>query len=219
MTDHLFYGIMRAYKTDTIPMKIQCDPPLILASESPARRLLLEQSGVPFTMQASSFDEEGAKEQIAHWAVPEQSRYLAHGKAKVVSADRPGHLVLAADQIASFHDEAIFKPMTERLNIDLLCKLSGQVHAQHSSACLYLNGECLQDFYECIKMHMHRLSRDSCRAYVKADQPMRCCAGYRFEGRGRLLFSMIEGSTEGVMGLPLMPILSYLHKEGHMHWA
>lgn len=219
MTDGLFYGIMRAYKTDTIPMKIQCDPPLILASESPARRLLLEQSGVPFTMQGSPFDEEGAKEQIAHLAVAEQSRFLAHGKAKAVSADRPGHLVLAADQIASFHDQAIFKPITESNNIDLLCTLSGQVHAQHSSACLYLNGECVQDFYECIQMHMHALTRAAYTAYVKADQPMRCCAGYRFEGKGRLLFAKIEGSTEGVMGLPLMPILSYLHREGHMHWA
>jgi septum formation protein len=187
---------------------------LVLASKSPARRALLASCGLLFTVSPSHFDETAAKQQFAEMSVASLSLQLARGKAALVSQQQPDMLVLAADQIAFFDGQILGKPKSVCANIEGLKRLRGQQHQQHSSACIYLNGTCLATFHECIDLHMHDLSDQEISDYVAQDQPMQCCAGYRFEGRGRWLFSAVQGSSEGVMGLPLMPILNYLRTAG-----
>lgn len=193
--------------------------PLVLGSSSPARRQLLTNLTVPFTWQASDFDEESAKTGIASLPIAEQCRHLADGKALSISHQQPEALVLAADQMGEFDGQVLAKPHTVANNVAMLKKLSGQRHWQHSAACLYHNGRCLQRFYERIELVMQPLSAAEIEAYVQTDQPMRCCGGYRFEALGRCLFAQVTGSTEGVMGLPLQPIVAYLCSQQYVFWV
>ena len=193
--------------------------PLILGSSSPARRQLLTALSVPFTWQASDFDEEAAKKELAHLGISEQCQALADGKARVLSQQQPHALVLAADQMGEYDGEVLSKPYTQSKNNAMLQRLSGQRHWQHSAACLYHQGQCIQRFYERIELWMQPLSTAEIAAYVQADQPLLCCGGYRFEALGRCLFAQVKGSTEGVMGLPLQPIVAYLCREGYLSWV
>jgi septum formation protein len=193
--------------------------PLVLGSSSPARRQLLTDLTVPFTWQASDFDEETAKIGVTSLPIAEQCRHLADGKALSISRQQPESLVLAADQMGEFDGKVLSKPHTVANNVAMLQQLSGKRHWQHSAACLYHRGECIQRFYECIELVMQPLSKAEIEAYVQADQPMRCCGGYRFEALGRCLFAQVSGSTEGVMGLPLQSIVAYLCSQKYVFWV
>lgn len=197
-------------KQDGMLRQVILNKPLILASSSPARRALLTQARLAFSWQPSPFDEEAAKANVAAMSIPEQCVFLAEGKARVVSVANPDAWVLGGDQIAELDGEALFKPGHVAANEAILARLAGRSHRQHCAACLYLNGELVQRFYECITLTMRDLSEAEIKGYVAADRPMDCCAGYRYEQLGKWLFAKVAGSTEGIMGLPLQPIVCYL---------
>lgn len=68
-------------------------------------------------------------------------------------------------------------------------------------------------------MHMRSLSVEFIDQYVEAEGEalLNCVGGYRIEGPGIQLFSKIEGSHFGIMGLPLLPLLDILREHRLLH--
>ena len=193
--------------------------PLILASASPVRQKQLRDIQVPFEVIVSSFDEEQAKNTIKHLSVLEQALALARGKARVVSEQYPDALVLAADQIAEWDGNAIFKPIDQADNISMLNKMRGQTHYQHTAACLYKNGVLVYELAVSSELTLRELTEDEVISYVEADKPQGCCGGYKLESLGRHLFSEIKGCYDSILGLPLVPLLSFMYRHNYLSLA
>lgn len=183
---------------------------IILASSSAWRRQLLDSAGLKFEVIASPYDEEAHKSDVTHLSIDKQAMYLAEGKALAVSEHYPDHLVIAADQIAEFDGQPVFKPGNRQNNIDQLYRMQGHTHYQHCAACVYQHATKSVGYIDSVAMTMRPLTYDQVSAYVDMDKPYGCCGGYQYEGLGKYLFHRVDGCYESVLGLPLLTILNYL---------
>lgn len=188
---------------------------LILASQSSARRILLEAAGVPFDAMAPMVDEDSAKQGLrANGISPRDlADVLAELKALKLSRRFPSDLVLGCDQTLSLDNGVMFdKPASRDALKKQLKDLNGKTHNLWSAAVLAQGGSAIWRHIERCKMTIRPLSDTFIDEYIEAegDALLGCVGGYRLEARGVQLFSHIEGSHFGVLGLPLIPLLDIL---------
>ena len=191
---------------------------LLLASHSETRRTMLEGAGVAFQATASEIDESGAKAGLieAGFEPRDIAEMLAEMKARGVDAQRDA-LVLGADQVLERDDGTMLSKVGSREQAALqLRSLSGRVHFLHSAAVLFERGERVWGQTETVEMAMRPLSEAYIQAYLDSEyEKVRGSVGcYRIEGRGAQLFDEVWGSHFAVLGLPLLPLLSYLRERG-----
>ncbi len=191
---------------------------LILASQSAARRTMLEQAGVPFEAVAPELDEEAAKAGLegAGFEPRGVAEELAQLKALSIRAG-PSDLVLGSDQILEREDgEMLSKPESREEAFDQLRALSGRTHFLHSAAVIAENGEGVWWHSETAELAMRTLSDAFLHSYLDREyEAIRwSVGGYRIEGPGAQLFERIDGSYFAVLGMPLLPLLDYLRERG-----
>jgi septum formation protein len=194
---------------------------LILASQSVARRQMLDAADVPCEAMAAGVDEESAKAafQAQGLSARDLADALAELKATKLSIRRPGDLILGCDQTLVLEDGTLFDKAVDRANLaDQLRILSGKTHSLYSAAVIVENGQAVWRHVDRAKMVMRTLSDAFINDYVASEDDgiLGCVGGYRIEGRGAQLFSRIEGSLFTVRGLPLLQLLDYLRVRGVM---
>jgi septum formation protein len=192
---------------------------LILASQSAARRAVLEASGIAFEAMASIVDEDATKAALRGDGISARdlADALAEFKALKLSRRFPADLVLGCDQTLSLDDGVMFdKPQSVIALKQQLTVLSGKSHNLWSAAVLAQGGTAIWRHIERCKMTVRPLSDAFIDEYIAAegDALLGCVGGYRIEGRGVQLFSRIEGSHFGILGLPLLPLLDILRTRG-----
>jgi septum formation protein len=192
---------------------------LILASQSSARRAVLNAAGVAFEAMAPMVDEDSVKQALRADGVSSRdlADALAELKALKLSRRFPADLVLGCDQTLSLDDGTMFdKPVSRAALKEQLNLLSGKTHNLWSAAVLAQGGTAIWRHIERCKMTIRPLSDAFIEEYVEAecDVLLGCVGGYRVEGRGVQLFSHIEGSHFGILGLPLLPLLDILRTRG-----
>jgi septum formation protein len=190
---------------------------LLLASQSAARRRMLEAAGVRFEIVAAALDEEEAKVGLAAagFEARDMAEMLAEMKARSVAADDA--LVIGADQTLELDDGTMLSKAGSRAEaLDQLRRLSGRTHYLHSAAVVAERGERVWGETETVALDVRPLGEDFLRAYLDAEyEAVRFNVGsYRVEGPGAQLFEEIEGSHFAVLGLPLLPLLAYLRERG-----
>lgn len=188
---------------------------LILASQSGSRQAMLAAAGVPFQAQPAHADEAALKAAMTGAAPRDLADALAELKALKVSARMPGALVLGSDSLAVLDDGTVLDKPTSREDArDHLSRMSGRRHDLVSAAVMAENGRAVWRHVEAARMFVRPLSVDFIEAYLDAEWPaIAACVGcYRVEGPGVQLFSRIEGSQFTVLGMPLLPVLSYLRE-------
>ena len=191
---------------------------LILASQSAARRAMLEQAGVAFEARSPDLDEEAAKAGLSGAGFDPRgvAEELAQLKALSVEA-KPDELVLGSDQTLERDDgELLSKPESREEAFDQLRSLSGRTHLLHSAAVIAENGEGVWWHSETVELAMRPLSTAFLDSYLDREyENVRWSVGsYRIEGLGAQLFERIEGSYFAVLGMPLLPLLAYLRERG-----
>ena len=192
---------------------------LILASQSSARRAVLNSAGVAFEALAPMVDEESAKAALRAGGISPRdlADALAELKALKLSRRFPADLVLGCDQTLALDDGMMFdKPESRDALRDQLKALSGKTHNLWSAAVLAHGGTPIWRHIERCKMSIRPLSDAFIEEYIEAegDVLLGCVGGYQIEGRGVQLFSRIEGSHFGILGLPLLPLLDILRTRG-----
>src|SRR5690606_3165226 len=105
---------------------------IILASQSPRRKQLLELAEIQFEIQVADIDETPPVG-MPGFDVPE---HLAKKKAAVIVAGNPGAIVIAADTIVLLDDEILGKPTGEEDAVNILSKLAGRMHRVVSGVCI-----------------------------------------------------------------------------------
>ena len=186
--------------------------PIILASGSASRKIMLEEAGIAFEIFVSDTDEDQIKLDVVSKPFDEQVIYLAQAKAQSVSNLYPDSIVIGGDQMCVYNNTVFNKPVSKEQAVKNLNLLSGQSHYQHSGVCIYKKGECLWKYSETVELRMHDLSEEEIINYVELENPINAAGAYKFESLGCNLFSYVDGSSYTVRGMPLIPLLNALRE-------
>ena len=187
----------------------------VLASGSGIRRQILENAGVPFRVQASGVDEDAIK---ARWTDEDPTALavqLAEAKALAPEVDRDV-LVLGADQVLSCEGEMFDKARSAAEARARLAHLRGKTHTLHAGLAAVKNGEVIWRY----RAESHLVVRDFSDAFLdaymdRAGEVLTASVGaYAYERDGAQLFDRVEGDYYAILGLPLLPVLDLLRREG-----
>jgi septum formation protein len=190
--------------------------PLILASQSPARKMLLANAGISFEAVPADIDERSVQNNSGLSAPGEIARLLAREKACFVSSKNPGRYVVGADQTLALGSRLFSKPAGRAQAADQLRLLAGGTHELHSAVAVARDGKIVFSDISVARMTMRRLDESAIEAYLdQAGQAVTTSVGaYQLEGLGVHLFERIEGDHFTILGLPLLPLLTFMRGEG-----
>ena len=187
---------------------------IILASKSKVRKKILDKNNIPNLVIPSNVDEDIVKESLLKEnASPEIiSKNLAELKANKVSSKRLDELVLGADSVIDLEGELISKPENRDNALGILKKLNGKKHYLVSSVCISKNGSMIWNYTDKAALTMKNFSDNGLKTYLSeiTDEALYAYNVYQIEGKGRGLFSNIEGDEDTIMGLPIRQIKEYL---------
>jgi nucleoside triphosphate pyrophosphatase len=193
--------------------------PLILASQSRARQMLLANAGIFFEAVPADIDERSVQNNSGLSAPGEIAGLLAREKACFVSSKNPGRYVVGADQTLALGNRLFSKPAGRAQAADQLRLLAGHTHELHSAVAVARDGKIV--FFDVVvaRMTMRRLDESEIEAYLdQAGQAVTTSVGaYQLEGLGVHLFERIEGDHFTILGLPLLALLTFLRGEGQLN--
>jgi septum formation protein len=189
--------------------------PLILASQSSARKMLLANAGLEFEAVTADIDERGIQAASKLSNPREIGLLLAREKAKAVSAHRPGSHVIGADQTLALGERLFNKPAGRAQALAQLRDLAGHSHELNSAIAVAHDGKIVFEDVSVARMTMRQMSEAELSAYLDAagDAVTTSVGAYQLEGLGIRLFERIEGDHFTILGLPLLPLLAFLRRE------
>jgi septum formation protein len=189
--------------------------PLMLASQSRARQLLLKNAGIEFEAVPADIDERAVQKNSGLSAPGEIAKYLAREKALWVSSRNPGRYVVGADQTLALGERLFNKPAGRAAAAEQLRSLAGRCHELHSAFAVARDGQILFADLSIAKMSMRPLGESEIKAYLdQAGEAVTSSVGaYQLEGLGVHLFERIDGDHFTILGLPLLPLLAFLRRE------
>lgn len=190
--------------------------PLILASQSRARQLLLANAGLPLEAVPAAIDERAIQQQSGLLNPGEIAALLAQEKARFVSAKMSDRYVIGADQTLALGSRLFSKPTGRAQAAEQLRALAGNTHELHSAVSVARAGKILFSEVSVARMTMRRLSPEEIEAYLDAagEAVTTSVGAYQLEGVGVHLFERIEGDHFTILGLPLLPLLAFLRGQG-----
>jgi septum formation protein len=191
---------------------------ILLASASAARATMLRNAGLDIDTVPARIDEPSLRAALAaEGASPrDQADALAEAKARKVSQRNPGALTLGCDQILSLGDEVFAKPEDPLTAADQLTRLSGGTHHLWSAAVICQDGAPIWRHVSEARMTMHTLTPTEISSYLARewDRVSQSVGAYHIEEAGSRLMSRIEGDHFTILGLPLIPLLTWLRVRG-----
>jgi septum formation protein len=188
--------------------------PLVLASRSDIRGKILAAAGLRFEIRPSQINERAVEAKSGAADSAAVARYLARAKADAVAASLPGRLVLGADQTLARGAKRFGKPADRAEAADQLRALRGRTHELHSALALVRDKEIVFTCVDTARLIMRDFSDRFLNDYLDmaGDAAMNSVGGYQLEGIGIHLFERVEGDYFTILGLPLLPLLSFLRQ-------
>jgi len=141
---------------------------------------------------------------------------LSEQKARSLTNQYPGSVIIGSDQVADLDGEAIGKPGSSEAAIAQLRQLSGREVIFRTGLSVVSAEQHLSLTDTVIsRVHFRNLSSAEISRYVAADQPFDCAGSIKSEGLGITLFSAIESSDPtALIGLPLIRLSELLRHAG-----
>ena len=182
---------------------------IILASQSPRRKQLLEWAEVPFTVVIQPTDESYP----LGLSFEETAIHIARNKALAVQRDHQFTIpVLAADTIVVLEDRVIGKPIDREDAIAILSALSGKIHRVITGVVIVFNEKEVA-FADSTEVTFHGLTKDQIIFYVDKYQPYDKAGAYAIqEWIGVVGIQSVSGDFYNVMGLPISRVVQELKK-------
>lgn len=184
---------------------------LILASQSPRRRQLLEWAELSFEVKVSDTDET-----YPPGLHPEEMAiHIARNKALAVQAQsQKQETILAADTMVFLGEAVLGKPVHREDAISMLMALSGEKH-QVITGVVIRQGEKEIAFADTTEVEFHSLSLQDIEFYVDKYKPYDKAGSYAIqEWIGVVGIRSIRGDFYNVMGLPVSRVLKALKEIG-----
>ena len=180
---------------------------IILASQSPRRKQLLEWAEVPFDILVKETDETYPE----NLSVEEIAIHIARNKSLAIKqAHKLTQPILAADTIVVLQNKIIGKPKDRADAINILSALSGKQHVVVTGVVI-LHNEKEIAFAETTEVHFHDLSLAQIEFYVDNYKPYDKAGAYAIqEWIGVVGIKLVVGDFYNVMGLPVSRVVKEL---------
>jgi len=174
---------------------------IYLASDSKARKRLLEDLGLRFKVISSGVKERGAASGLSFSSlVRKNARLKAESAARKVKSG----IVIAADTIVTDGKRIFGKPKDIKAAHKMLKRLSGRAQAVYSGLCvLDIDNRKMRTACEKTLIRMDKLSDGEIREYFKSVCPLDKAGSFDIQGKGAFFIRRIDGCFYNVVGLPL----------------
>lgn len=178
---------------------------LILASQSPRRRELLEKCGIPFTCEPADIDEtiDDSRD------LSEEIRRLSLAKAAVILKKHPDAVVVGSDTIVAVDGKVLGKPKDRDEARKMLKMLSGHTHQVITGLSVLSSRRQFQDV-SISHVTFAPLSDDEIGAYVSSGECDDKAGAYAIQGGAGKFITNIDGDYYAIMGLPLNSVYEEL---------
>lgn len=185
---------------------------IILASQSPRRKQLLEWAEIPFEIIVQPTDESFP----ANISVEDAAIHIAQNKAEAVkknlNEEQKRHTILAADTIVVLNNKIIGKPKDNNDAVEILTSLSGEKHLVITGVVM-LNSHKTISFADTTEVTFHNLTKEEIEFYVDKYKPYDKAGAYAIqEWIGVVGIKSIRGDFYNVMGLPVSRVVRELGK-------
>jgi septum formation protein len=179
--------------------------PLLLASTSPQRRMILDQLGIPYDVLAPTYAEEDPPKANAVRLVREHAR----GKARSVAAQAGERPVLGVDTAVSLGGKIFGKPANAAEAERMLEELAGETHVVVSGLCLLTAAWELVE-HDSTRVTFRELTPREIAHHMTHGEWEGRAGGYAIQGRGAAIVEEIEGDYLNVVGLPAALLIRLL---------
>jgi septum formation protein len=185
-----------------------------LASESPRRRELLQQIGVPFRAVGIVVDEAVRPGEAA----PDYVVRLAIAKAEAGWQAKGTAPVLGADTAVVLDGRILGKPQDRDDAVRMLGELSGRTHSVLTAVAVCGAAGTAWRMSES-KVSFREIKPRECSAYADSGEPLGKAGAYAIQGYGAVFVEQLQGSYSGVMGLPVFETAALLEGAGVPRWC
>jgi len=184
---------------------------LILASQSPRRKYLLEQAGISFDVEPADIEEKMIDSESPEAYV----KRLSREKARFIGAKHPKTWILGADTVVVIDGKLLEKPDSMDHAVAMLKSLSNRTHTVYTGftlCCINSNKTITQAVATEVKFK--ELTDQEISWYVNTDEPFDKAGAYAIQGLGTFLVKSIKGSYTNVVGLPVCEVIELLLAQG-----
>lgn len=178
---------------------------LVLASQSPSRRMLLDQGGVEPVLRPAHIDEEAVIASL-HDAPPATTvATLARAKAETAIAEFPDDVVVGCDSMLLLDGELLGKPHTVEETVRRWKAQRGKDAQLLTGHAVWFGGDWVVDTVA-TTIRFGDVSDADIQAYAESGQPLECAGAFTLEALGSWFIDSISGDPTSVIGLS-MPLL------------
>jgi septum formation protein len=190
--------------------------PLVLASGSATRRVLMEAAGLGVTVKPVAVDEAAIKHAMAADGADAAETALTLADAKAMRVRDPGVLVIGADQLLVCDDVWFDKPPDIPSARAQLTRLRGRPHELVTAVVCWRDGRAIWHHVARPKLVMRPFSDAFLDSYLAAEGEalLSSVGAYRMEGLGMQLFDQVDGEHAAILGLPMLALLGFLRQHG-----
>ncbi len=182
---------------------------VVLASQSPRRRDLLDLVGIAHEVMPADVDESVRAGEGAH----DYTERLAREKARVIAARVPEAVVIAADTTVVVDGEILGKPADAAEARAMVRRLSGRSHLVMTGIAV-ARGTRVVSAVEEVGVTFRALTEDEIARYVATGEPMDKAGAYGIQGWGATIVERVDGDYFSVMGLGLRRVVALLAELG-----
>ena len=178
---------------------------LVLASQSPSRRMLLEQGGVTPVLRPAHIDEDAVISSLLGVDAATTVSTLARAKAETAIAEFPDDVVVGCDSMLLLDGELLGKPHTVEATVERWKAQRGKVAQLLTGHAVWFGGEWVVDTVA-TTIRFGDVSDADIEAYARSGQPLECAGAFTLEALGSWFIDSIDGDPTSVIGLS-MPLL------------
>ena len=185
---------------------------VILASQSPRRRELMADSGIPFLARASHTEE------FLDLSLPitQAIEHIAYEKASALKSTYPEDVIIGADTVVYYQNQVLGKPKDHEDAFRMLKSLQGASHMVYTGGAVVdaATKETLVNFTDGTRVSMYSMTEEWIRDYIETGEPMDKAGAYAIQGGCSLWIKGIEGAYSTVVGFPTARFYHELRKIG-----
>lgn len=181
---------------------------LLLASQSPRRKELLEKLGYNFEVIKFSCDESFPKDLPAS----EVAGFISQKKADYYKDLGVDEVLITSDTVVVFNNQILGKPKDREDAFCMLRKLSGNTHEVFSGITIKTNSQTITKIDRAL-VTFSNFSDEEINYYIESGSPFDKAGGYGVQDwLGMSKITKIEGSYYTIMGLPTHLVYNELSK-------
>ena len=178
---------------------------IILASNSPRRKELMEMLGYDFEVVVSHV-EEVIDDKLSF---NDMVKSLALQKGRAVYETHPNCLVIGADTVVVVDDIILGKPHNQKQAQQMIEMLSNRSHIV-MTAVAFISKEEQYVICDTSRVKFNEIPADKIEQYVLSDEPYDKAGGYAIQGWAGKYIREIEGNFYTIIGLPIDIVEDYL---------